>query len=342
MGRVMTWGVGVGKVLSGPEAVKAAVEAEALGFDEVWVSNERMHRDMFATLGAAAVLTERVRLGTFVSDPFSMHPVITAAAVATVDRLSGGRALFGLGAGGSGFRNLGITAGKPLASVTAALDAVRRLFAGETVTVSAPAFTIEQATLAERPIGRVPVVLASQSPRMLRMGGRDADAVMISTFADPGLFRGATRWAAEGAEDAGRRLDVAKDVIARIDVALHDDVAVARDALRPLIGYLLVLLYPQWGFLGELGVSMPEEVTQACAAKDYAAMAERGKLIPDALIDAFGWAGDPETVTRRVRALAGLGVRRFVILPHAAGGDVLPTVRRFADEVIPAVESASR
>jgi 5,10-methylenetetrahydromethanopterin reductase len=338
----MTWGVGLGKVLSGPDAVDAVVEAETLGFDEAWVSNERMHRDMFATLGAAAVRTDRVRLGTFVSDPFTMHPVITAAAVATVDRLSGGRMLFGLGAGGSGFRNLGITAEKPLASVTAALDAIRRLLAGETVTVSAPDFTIEQATLAELPASRVPIVLASQSPRMLRMGGRDADAVMISTFADPGLFGGAMRWAAEGAKNAGRELDVATDVIARIDVALHDDVGVARDALRPLIGYLLVLLHPQWSFLDELGISMPDEVTEVCAAKDYAAMAERGKLIPDALIDAFGWAGDPETVATRVRALADLGVRRFVVLPHAAGGDVLPTIRRFANEVIPAVEAAAR
>jgi 5,10-methylenetetrahydromethanopterin reductase len=332
--------VALGKVLEASDVVRAAVEAEALGYDEVWVSNERFHRDMFVTLGAAAVLTDHVRLGTFVSDPFTMHPVVTAAAVATVDQLSSGRMMFGLGAGGSGFGNLGIVAEKPVASVGTALDVIRRLLAGETVTASAPGFTVEGASLEVLPSSTVPMVLASQSPRMLRMGGREADAVMISTFADPGLFGAAMRWAAEGAEEAGRTLDVASQVIARIDVSLHDDPAVARDALRPLIGYLLVLLHPNWSFLEDLDLTLPEELVEVCVAKDHTAMAGRRHLIPDALIDAFGWAGDPSSVAERVALLADLGVRRFVVLPHAAGGNVVPTIQAFASEVIPAVLAA--
>jgi 5,10-methylenetetrahydromethanopterin reductase len=223
--------------------------------------------------------------------------------------------------------------------MTTALNAVRRLLHGDKVTVSDDHFTMTEAFLEVTPAPHVPIVLASQSPKMLALGGRAADAVMISTFADPGLFSEAVGWARSGVK-CGHELDVAQQVIARIDVAIDEDRARARDALRPLIGYLLVLLHPKWGFLDSLGVTVPDELTAMCAARDYAGMRANLQLIPDGLLDGFGWSGSPDEVAEQIGKLRDLGVRRFVVLPHSLDGDPIPTMRTFAEEVIRLVETA--
>lgn len=316
-GEQRSWGVALGKVLDGTDALGAARLAERAGFDEVWVSNERMHRDMFAVLGAIAATTDTVRLGTFVSDPYTMHPLVTAAAVATVDQLSAGRAMLAVGAGGSGFAEMGIGATKPLGDLRMMITALRDLLAGERVSCSTDGFEIHDAELAVGPVSAPKLVLASQSPKMLRMGGEIADEVMISTFAEPRLFEMAIRWAAEGATGAGRAFDVGEQVIARIDLSIDTNPAVARNRLRPLIGYLLVLLHPRWWFLDVLEIELPSELVDAASRKDFAAMRARLELIPDALIDAFGWCGTPSSITESITRLEDLGVRRFVVLPHA-------------------------
>jgi 5,10-methylenetetrahydromethanopterin reductase len=332
------WGVGLGKVLATSRVPQVAVEAEALGYHEAWVSNERFHRDMFVSLGAAAVLTDKLRLGTFVADPFMVRPTVTAAAIASVDELSGGRAMFGLGAGGSGFAQVGLRPRQPVKSMENALAAFRGLLAGETVSCEDPNFELHDARLEVKPHTQVPITLASQSPKMLALGGGLADSVMISTFADPTLFSMAMTWAAEGAAERGRVLDVSRDVIARIDVAIDDDLDRARDALRPLVGQLLVLLHPNWFFVDTLGVVIPEELQEIAARRDYAAMSKHLDLIPTGLIDGFSWVGTPERIAEQVLRLTALGVRRVVVLPHALSGDPVPTLAEFMRSVVPIVE----
>src|SRR5437870_7334373 len=76
--------------------------------DCLWVTDERFQRDVWVNLGMLATATRRLRLATCVTDPFIRHPALTASAIATVDELSEGRAILGLGAGFSGFTALGI------------------------------------------------------------------------------------------------------------------------------------------------------------------------------------------------------------------------------------------
>ena len=78
-------------------------------------------------------------------------------------------------------------------------------------------------------------------------------------------------------------------------------------------------------------------VRELAAADDYVGMRQHLALIPDELIDAFGWAGTPDLIARRVGELIDVGVRRFVVLPHAVPGRFVGTMSAFASEVIPAV-----
>src|ERR1700761_3094700 len=76
--------------------------AEEAGYDGLWHADERFFRDCWAGLTVAALSTSRIRLGICVTDPYVRHPALTATAFATVDEISGGRAVLGLGAGISG------------------------------------------------------------------------------------------------------------------------------------------------------------------------------------------------------------------------------------------------
>src|SRR5512132_3655481 len=89
-----------------------AALAESAGYDDFWLADERFFREVYGSLTLCALRTRRIRLGPCVTDPYSRHPALTAMAIATLDEISGGRALLGLGAGVSGFRELGVASSR--------------------------------------------------------------------------------------------------------------------------------------------------------------------------------------------------------------------------------------
>ena len=71
--------------------------AEGAGYDHLWLADERFFREVYASLTVAALNTSRITVGTCVTDPYSRHPALTAMAIATLDEISGGRAMLGIG-----------------------------------------------------------------------------------------------------------------------------------------------------------------------------------------------------------------------------------------------------
>ena len=88
--------------------VEIARLAESCGYDHLWLADERFFREVYASLALCAAGTRRIQLGPCVTDPYSRHPALTAMAIATLDEVSDGRAVLGLGAGISGFAELGV------------------------------------------------------------------------------------------------------------------------------------------------------------------------------------------------------------------------------------------
>src|SRR3979490_1689066 len=89
------------------QMVEQAKLAEASGYDTLWVADERFYREVYSPLAVLAQNTQRVKLGTCVTDPFARHPALTAMAIATLDEISNQRAILGVGAGISGFPGRG-------------------------------------------------------------------------------------------------------------------------------------------------------------------------------------------------------------------------------------------
>ncbi len=125
--------------------------ADAAGLDAILVSEDPDGWDAFAVLSALARSTERIRLGTGVTNPYLRHPNLIAASVSTLDRLSGGRAFLGLGRGQTEWysRAFGMSTGKPLAVLEETVDLLRSWFqaphraTGHGVSGESPHFPVE-------------------------------------------------------------------------------------------------------------------------------------------------------------------------------------------------------
>src|SRR5690242_2590855 len=101
--------------------------AEDNGYDIAWLADERFYREVYSCLTSFALNTRRIRLGPCVTDPYARHPALTAMAIATLDELSGGRAVLGVDAGISGFAEMGVERLKPARAIRETVELVRLL-----------------------------------------------------------------------------------------------------------------------------------------------------------------------------------------------------------------------
>jgi len=160
-----------------------ARQLEEWGYDHIWCPDERFERSPYAVLTLAARATERARLGISVTNPYTRHPLITGAAVATVNEASGGRAVLGLGAGASSlFERQGIKRpSPPVTAIREAVELLRPFMRGERVDFGGRTYSFRGADIdfESRP---VPIYIAARGPRLLRLAGEVADGVIIGSL----------------------------------------------------------------------------------------------------------------------------------------------------------------
>ena len=163
------------------QVVKAAVAAEGLGCSRVWIPDEGLAaRECWVTLGAVAAATSSVEVGTGITNAYTRHPGMTAAAVATLDEASNGRAVLGIGAGGAlTLTALAIERRAPIAAMRDLVTTSRALWSGQVVDHDGVAGGFRRARLG---YGRpdIPVWLAGRGPRVMRLAGELADGFIMS------------------------------------------------------------------------------------------------------------------------------------------------------------------
>src|SRR5579859_774461 len=149
-----------------PQLVERARRAEALGYDAVWVADEKFYRDPWVVLSAIALATEKVRLGTGVTEPYARHPGLLAMAAATLAELAPGRVVLGLGAGGPGFPPMGVERRHPARAIPEAVAIVRSLLAGERVDFAGEVMSFRGGSL-NFETRELPIYVAARGRRML-------------------------------------------------------------------------------------------------------------------------------------------------------------------------------
>jgi 5,10-methylenetetrahydromethanopterin reductase len=324
------------------EFVELIQQSEELGYEFLWAANEKFFRDMYVMATLAALKTTRPYIGTFVADPYSHHPALTAVAVASLDQVSRGRAILCFGAGGTGFPPMGIQRTKPALAIKEAILLVRELWTGKTVDFDGQVIHFRHGRLNFEARPDIPIYVASRGDLVLRSAGEVADGVMIATYAEPRGIQHALDRVAEGASRSGRALSDLV-LISRVDACISEDRRLAIEAVKPMVGVFLWTSFPDRAFVHRVGLEVPDELEAIIAKRDYNLMAPNAHLIPDTFVERFCWAGTPKDVAEQVARVVDMGIDQITFLPHPPrGGNTRETISKFAEEVKPRVEAMLR
>ena len=302
---------------TGAELARYAEVAEREGYDSLWMTERSGHEEAFATLGYAAAATGRLRLGLGVANAYSRHPVLLAMASATLDRLSGGRFILGLGASDRDVveGKLGIPHERPIAELERTVRSLRALFAGETVDDEAGRSKIRGVRLGVHPVAEpLPLYVAAAGPKALAMAGRVADGLILNTYSPTSYVRWAVATARRSAEESGRD-PASLDVVCMLVVRLTDDPASLYPMFKERVARLLS--EPHGGELllkdSDFDPALAGRVREA--ASDGGPKAAAG-LIPEAMVEQFYVLGDAARCKERIEEYREAGVDEPLLLPR--------------------------
>ena len=288
-------GLQIVPTMGSDELIDTIVTAEELGYSYCMVADEGLMLDVYTVLGAAARATSTIRLGA-VTNPYTRHPAATAAAIATVDEMSGGRAFVTLVAGGTMVLHpMGLERSAPLAMMTDTIEALRLLWRGEPVTWQGRRLSLEGAQLATG-THSIPIWVAARGERMLALAGAHADGLVLMVKSDLAD--------AFGLAEQGRT--AASDPLTRVYL---DRLAYKPEMIeeaKHLYGYAIMDSPPR--ILKNLGLNEAEiaGLKQAFAKGGPEAV---GRLVTDELVAEYQIAGTPAECRRQLEHL--IGARRL-------------------------------
>jgi len=295
--------------------------AEELGYDSMGLADQREsgERDVYVALALCAGATEKIRLGPCVSDPYSRCPAIAARAIASLDELSGGRTYIALGAGGSGFTELGIKQESPNRALRETIKIMRTLFQGRKVFYDGKIFQVRGHDLSFGSRSDLKIYVATRSPRNLKLAGELADGVLIATYATEEQIRWAIEKVEEGARIAGRSLhDI--DLISWMYTSVSEDRDEAIRNVKPFVLQALCKTAPEMYPKFELN----EKVISILQQMRHLPMSEITRQNPDVLTDRdverFSLAGTPDDCLRKAEEIRDAGIDQIWIRPFSRPG----------------------
>ena len=299
------------------EIVDCIKLAEELGYESAWVA-EGHGGDQFATLAAAATQTSRIALGTSITSVFVRTVPTIAMAAATVDDLSGGRFILGIGSSHKVQVEAehGVAYAKPLTRTRETVAAVRALLRDGALHYEGETFRIERFDLWFAPRRKtLPIYLSAVFPKMTALAGEIADGLILtrSTLATAGQARQSL---AEGAARTGR--DPAQiTVTTLLPAAVADSREEALAVLRPGLGFYLGF-FPRYNRLvAESGFA--EEAAAIAAAWARGDRDGAVRAVSDRMIDATSVAGTPAQCRERLEAYRRSGIDVPILSPYARG-----------------------
>lgn len=326
-------------------AARQAERAEAAGFTGIlMVDSQNLAGDPYIALALAAHATTKLKLGTGVTNPVTRHPAATAAAIATVQAESGGRAQLGIGRGDSALAYLG-RAPAGIDAFESYLVQLQAYLRGDDVPFPADA-DLDRLNLADAPKSsrlawiemagpKVPVSVAATGPRMIAIAAQHADRVTLAVGADPERVRWGVGLArANGASSVG----------AYVNVVAHDDIDTARALAEGGVASFARFSVMHGTPSGPVDDEQRDVLTNVHRAYDMTAHTRaktpQAAALTPSFADRFAVLGPSAHCVDRLRELVEFGLDHLAIIGPSMGADrdeAAAAQRRFVAEVLPAL-----
>lgn len=314
----MKLALGFNPVLSAAEMAKVAAKAEASGYDSLWMHESLFQRDVVTYIGAMVSATSKITLGSGVINTFTRHPVAAATTFATLSELSAGRVALGLGLGSFptvpliGHQIFPVEKTRPLRRVREYVDVVKLVWGGGKVEYEGEFFKVHGLTLGFQSNNRIPMFIASLSPKIQAYAATVADGVILS----PALntvegTRKMVENVERGESEKGTRVERASYMLTSVD----PDPAKAAQAVRDYYFFVYQLsevVKPE--VLVPYGVT-EDKLRPMKEAWKRGDVPEAKRLIPSEAIEALAVVGDPDHAASRVGEYRKAGVTLPILMP---------------------------
>jgi probable F420-dependent oxidoreductase len=306
---------------------------EQHGFEYGWTYDSHiLWQESYATFPVVAERTQRLKLGHFVTNPGIRDPTVTASWYATMQDVSGGRMVMGIGRGDSSRRVVGLQPVK-VAEFERRCRMIKDLMNGRPVEWNGKELQLEWA----KDLPDIPMYVAGYGPKALGVAGRVGDGVIIQ-LADPQIIQWIMGTARKAAEEAGRDPDALKCIVCAPS-HVSDDLAEARDQVRwfpAMVSNHVMDLIERYGFESEIPAALTDFVKarKFYDYKDHSRVgAAHGEFVTDEIVDRFCVLGNVEDATKKLKELESIGVDQFNIylMTHAQE----ETLKTYGDEIIP-------
>ena len=308
-----------------------SIQAEKLGYDSVWITDHFNNRNVYVSLSFIANYTDRIMLGPGVTNPFLVHPVMTAQSIASLAEVAPGRVMCGIGAGDrTSLDIVGVNMKNPVKTVRETVEIIRRQLSREKNEYNGSIYQIKSGAKFNFKIEEhIPIYIGAQGPRMLRLAGRIGDGVLVNA-SHPNDINRAMEQIKKGAAKAGRNLN-------EIDIAAYTSFSVAetrkeaKKAVIPVVAYIVAGSPKSILEKHEISVKIAKEIRFNLANRKWGDAFSR---VDSQMIDAFSICGTPEQCIEEIHKILKSGVSHFVT-GSPLGPDKKNAINLFGKEVFP-------
>lgn len=293
-------------VLRTKEIMKLSQLAEEVGVDRLGISDVIFYPDTYELQALCAIVTKRIKIGSLVTNPYTRHPAIIAAAASTLDEISDGRAFVGIGAG-AGIGKLGVVRSPPAPTIREAVHIIRELLAGRVVNYQGNTYQIssKDTRLEFPPQHSVPILIGTRSPRIAKLAAEVADIIVIGArYISNQQLTNYLRWISEGAAHARRDID-SLEVAPRLTICASGDGELAKQSVKLYAAYYLALLRPPDLLIEDAKLQKIIDAVRRVKGWYFSPNVqypkEIDKLIDEEIVDKFAVAGTPDECIAKIK-----------------------------------------
>jgi 5,10-methylenetetrahydromethanopterin reductase len=310
-------------ILKTREIMKLARLAEEVGLDRLGISDVIFYPDTYEIQALCALVTQRLKIGSLVTNPYTRHPAVIAAAASTLDEISDGRAFVGIGAG-AGIGGLGVIRSPPESTLREAVHIIRELMTGRVVNYLGKIYQLpyNHTRLEVPPQHNVPILIGTRSPRIAKLAGELADIIVIGArYSSEQHLTNYLRWISEGATRAGRDIDNI-EIAPRLTICASSDGELAKQSVKLYAAHYLALLRPPDMVIDEAKLLKIVEAVKKVKGWYFSPTVqypkEIDKLVDEEIVDKFAVAGTPDECIAKIRNIIARYRFRSVSLNVAA------------------------
>ena len=313
------------------------IQAERLGYDSIWITDHFNNRNVYVSLTVIANYTDRIKLGPGVTNPYLIHPTMTAQSVASLNEVAPGRVICGIGAGDkTTLEMVGVEMKSPLRTVREAVEIIRRQIAREKGDYVGKIFsTTAGARFNFKANEKIPIYIGAQGPKMLQLAGGIGDGALINASHPDDIERAVTL-INKGSEKRGRNPNEV-DIAAYTSFSVAETEKKARKPVVPVVAYIVAGSPPFILEKHDISVEKAESIRKDLANRNWGAAFG---AVNDTMIDAFSVCGSPDQCIEKISSLIKTGITHFVT-GSPLGPNIRSAINLFGFEVLPHFKETS-